>query len=246
MRRWIRAALVIALLVAILPVSARLIGQQQDSSMASLFTHPDGSACQRPCLFGVMPGETTAGNAELMLRSHPLTREFDLITRQPFRIEGRADRIMMVTFNLAADGLVDEVTLITYIRYSLPVGERHIVLPPVGTLGDVAGEFGDPDLIQVTEGNDPIAIYPDKRLMVSLLRATAVSQRRITPYTPIHKLTVFRFETCPSSGFYFVFPRWRGSAHFRQYIRQRIVSHVAVRRVLSAGVTFVPCAMKTT
>lgn len=241
MRRWLRLA--VALTLALIPVVGGVVAaaRANPSAMAGLYTLPDGSPCDHPCLFGVSPGVTTDSEAYRRLRTHPLTRDLELVTRAPFRIEGRADRIMMITYNLSADGRVDEITVATYERYTIPVGEARQSLPPVGSLGDVAGQFGDPPLIQITQ-SDPIAIYPDARLMVSLVRTDTVQERRITMRTPIHKLTVYRHITCPLSGFYFMVPRWLGASHFRRYIRARDVAPVTVRRINSVGATFVPCS----
>jgi len=58
----------------------QLIGRTQragpDTSVETLFTNPDGTPCQRPCLFGVRPGETSYQTAIKLLQQHPFTSHF--------------------------------------------------------------------------------------------------------------------------------------------------------------------------
>ncbi len=68
-------ALIVALCGAILAI--HLIGGLYPNPIAVLFTNPDGSPCQMPCLFGVRPGVTTLEDAFRLLDKHPLTHGMD-------------------------------------------------------------------------------------------------------------------------------------------------------------------------
>src|SRR5438552_4157908 len=72
----ITRALFVVLCVAIGGV--QLITRAARASVATLFTNPDSSPCQRPCLFGVRPGETSYETAIKLLQRHPFTSHFEL------------------------------------------------------------------------------------------------------------------------------------------------------------------------
>src|SRR5438876_6825135 len=55
-------------------LSSRLVGSAQPLPFSALFTYPDGSPCESPCIFGVRPGYTTHKDAIALLQSHPLAR----------------------------------------------------------------------------------------------------------------------------------------------------------------------------
>src|SRR4051812_21567848 len=62
--------LLITFVAAILAV--RVLGGRQPSVVDMLFTNPDGSPCERPCLFGIRPGVTKIDEALSILNTHPL------------------------------------------------------------------------------------------------------------------------------------------------------------------------------
>jgi hypothetical protein len=49
-----------------------LAASNQPNPIAPLFTNPDGSACEMPCLLGVQPGKMTIDQALAILNAHPL------------------------------------------------------------------------------------------------------------------------------------------------------------------------------
>src|SRR5689334_6507113 len=55
---------------------ARRISSTQPSPLAVLFTNPDGTPCERPCLFGIRPGKTTRAEAIRLLKANPIIGEF--------------------------------------------------------------------------------------------------------------------------------------------------------------------------
>src|SRR5436853_480147 len=71
--RFIRLALVLTIIFSFTILTSRLVGATQANPISVLFTNPDGSPCQMPCLFGVRPGETTLDEGLQILDKHPLT-----------------------------------------------------------------------------------------------------------------------------------------------------------------------------
>ncbi len=57
---------------------ARFAGLHQPVTFGGLFTNPDGTPCQPPCLFGVRPGETRIEDALRLLHEHPLTTDLQV------------------------------------------------------------------------------------------------------------------------------------------------------------------------
>lgn len=229
----------------------RWVGNGTPPKVVALFTLPDGRPCQRPCLFGISPGVTTAADASALLLDHPLTAALTVVNQKPFRLEGKATHIVMVSFNEMPSGLVDEVTLSIYVRYGYTAEPDAPRVPDAGGLGDLLALFGVPNFIQITNGGDPMLAFfdgvppnattsaPQSGYLVSLIRNRVVN-RHIVPRTPLSRLTLFRYEPCPESAFIYVFPRWQGLAGFRRYARGESLE-TRVRRMDSQGATFAPC-----
>src|SRR5215510_283258 len=81
-----RGAVVSSFLFALTILSFRLIGNLSHTpltSLAQLFSEPDGSACVEPCLFGIRPGVTTYNQVVAILKRHPLTRGYALSQINP-------------------------------------------------------------------------------------------------------------------------------------------------------------------
>jgi len=71
MRRFFRLVLISVGSFTLIILIGRLVGSANPVPLAILLTNPDGSACQRPCLFGIRPGVTTMDQAMGLLRAHP-------------------------------------------------------------------------------------------------------------------------------------------------------------------------------
>lgn len=72
------SALMLFFAVAIL--FARLVGSTKPNTalFSLLFTNPDGSPCERPCIFGIEPGKITFFQGDAILKQHPATARLDL------------------------------------------------------------------------------------------------------------------------------------------------------------------------
>src|SRR5436853_7799482 len=70
MLRRVVFGLLITFAAAILAI--HLNGGAEPSVVEMLFTNPDGSPCERPCLFGVEIGKTKLDQVQRLLDKHPL------------------------------------------------------------------------------------------------------------------------------------------------------------------------------
>jgi hypothetical protein len=145
----------------------------------------------------------------------------------------------MISFNTTPQGLVDEITLARYIRYSRPQGDKTVLLPDPGTLGDALSRFGRPDFVQLTRGGDPSLIFANAGVIANLVR-THGGIDRIVFRQPLSRLTVFRRGACDKTTFPYAFLPWLGTAHLSRYSTAYAVRH-NVRPMSSASATFAPC-----
>jgi hypothetical protein len=239
-RKLVMYFLFLELFVIFITTLTVAIGRLRPSVVQSIFTAPDGTFCGRRCLFGVYPGRSMEADAINLLRTHPLLRDFDLVSLHPFRIEGHNDWIMMVSFNTTPDGLVDEITIARYIRYgNRPAGEVPVALPEVGTLGDALSLFGSPDFVQLTTGGDPSLVFTDAGAITNLVR-TRGQPGRIALQQPVSRLTLFRPVACDSAAYQFTFLPWLGVTQLRRYAFTYGIKRT-VRSMNSASSTFAPC-----
>lgn len=75
MVRLFRGTLLLMAVFAMAIVGMCLIGRRDPRpTLMYLFTNPDGSFCQQPCLFGARPGRMTAPQMVAVMRTHPITR----------------------------------------------------------------------------------------------------------------------------------------------------------------------------
>jgi hypothetical protein len=75
MIRLLARARAIMLTFAVAILIARLVGSTRPKPelFSVLFTNPDGSLCEKPCLFGIYPGKTATDKAIAILKQHPAT-----------------------------------------------------------------------------------------------------------------------------------------------------------------------------
>ncbi len=76
--RWLyRVTLALVLGFATLMVLIRTTRQAPSPLVATLFTNPDGTACQQPCLLGIQ-AETPYEETFALLKRHPFTRQLNV------------------------------------------------------------------------------------------------------------------------------------------------------------------------
>ncbi len=90
MRSLIRFAIAFTILAAAMVSVSRLIGGHgHPLAVAAWFTNPDGATCERPCLFGIIPGETSYQDAIRLIEQHSLTRSLVRVT-----LEGEGEPVV--------------------------------------------------------------------------------------------------------------------------------------------------------
>src|SRR5260221_14186415 len=77
MKNIIRIAVVLMVSCASWVGIAWAVGHAQPATTIVLFTNPDGTPCERPCLFGIRVGKTSYTRAIDLLRLHPFTYRFE-------------------------------------------------------------------------------------------------------------------------------------------------------------------------
>jgi hypothetical protein len=130
-------------LLLILTVSiglARLIGSTQSARLAMLFTNWDTTPCQRPCLFGVQPGQTSYNQAVELLRHHPFTYAFQSTGTRNMVSDGSLSIILSLD-------AADEVSRITVVSFSNSSG-----IAVWGSLGEVVALLGAPKMVEQDTG----------------------------------------------------------------------------------------------
>ncbi|MCC7448594.1 MAG: hypothetical protein IT324_14335 [Anaerolineae bacterium] len=213
LRLSLRALLLITVLSAAM-FTVRLIGKAQPapSLLSVIFTNPDGSPCEMPCMFGVRPGKMTAEEAAKILRQHPYTQTMkeslgsdsvDTI----FQAQG-----VIVYVGAGADwmgmffGDVDS---------QLPLARKALLNGR--SLGNVIRIWGHPDLVEVMDDNCPWSIYPSTTLFYTAKSVELTYRRLFADYLlPTDALTTVivnpgrqAFSPCSQC--------WRGFGHIRRY-----------------------------
>src|SRR5258708_4097760 len=117
MSRFLRATLVLFVGIAAATFAAQKLGGIRPSPLVLLFTNPDGTRCEMPCLFGIRPGSTSRTEAVALFTAHPFTRN---VQAQYTPSEDMGDNTMtfsapsmmfVVKFDRTADEHVTDVIL---------------------------------------------------------------------------------------------------------------------------------------
>jgi hypothetical protein len=138
----IRRVLVLFAISTTVILTSRLVGSAQSLPFSALFTYPDGSPCESPCLFGVRPGYTTHEDAIALLRSHPLTQNLS-----HWIDESGVDNFggEYITISIAPD--VSWISIRDYRPTFHVTSTREL---PRGTLADVILLFGAPEAVELS------------------------------------------------------------------------------------------------
>lgn len=70
MFRLFNLTLILLIMFIAMIFAARVTGSTQPSPLTALFTNPDGTRCERPCLFGIRPGQMTIDEAIALVKAH--------------------------------------------------------------------------------------------------------------------------------------------------------------------------------
>lgn len=186
MRRfYLLTAIILAVLAAIVG-GIHYAGEARSSSFTLLFTNPDGSPCQRPCMLGIRPGNMTFEAAIALLKTHPVTRNLDFQAVN-YRMNQFKGRWLQVTVLKTPGGKVASIGIQFYPSKFFPSESDDDTGLPVSPIrsaafGDVVELLGAPDAVYTTASNDAVwsYYYTDRLIIQTTLTSPENSSRRIT------------------------------------------------------------------
>ncbi len=158
MSHFVRLSLILAGLLACMLVAVRIVAGAQPSPLRLLFKHPDGTTCERPCLFGIEPGKTKRENILALLRAHPLLagqiRQLPQDDGELILMAEGKDLFAGKTISVRITGYPN-VTVITLSASTLAQPSRRRTAQTLTSLGDMVNFLGVPDwFVRANYGGD--------------------------------------------------------------------------------------------
>jgi hypothetical protein len=202
--RWV-LRLVIFFSVAICVV--RLLGSRQAANpfFAAIFSNPDGSPCEQPCMFGVRPGKMSESEAVAILKAHPLTRGFDSST------VGHA-YFMGSVFNVEVG--TDAAYIALSFNDEVPGLQQNGMQLSRPSWADVLFYFGRPD--RVLSFFSPATldtVYPRQGVFT---RFTARFQDRASPADPLQMISIAQADDSQQPTY--LGGHWQGFTDIFRYL----------------------------
>ncbi len=238
MLRFLGVAALLTFITASASVLARIAGSARPNPAATLFTNPDGSACQPICLFGIRPGETRVDDAVSHLASHPLTRDFEVISTTPFMVRGRQQPDLLVKFSKTPDGLVDSIVLSSGFLLTNNRSSISGLFSEAVVLGNFVSLYGAPDFVCVSKTGVCTAFYVHFGLMIGIIPRTG-DVEHITVDEAVSRLALFNLQHCPPARLAFRYAPWLGLTTIERYQSTRTIQ--AILRADSSLSLSVPC-----
>ncbi len=164
-----RLALALTIGCAVLvSVAHTIAGTQPAPILASLFTRPDGTPCQHPCLLGVRP-EMRFKDAIAVLRVHPFIRQLRLtwVYGSTIRYTGPEVSVSLDTPHEKEDA--PEMNSAELSSTATSQGEWLDIYSPIVLLGNVLASLGEPDKVYV-EPDQVWLTYFDNQLLIRVRR----------------------------------------------------------------------------
>ncbi|MEP7291869.1 MAG: hypothetical protein ABI835_08790 [Chloroflexota bacterium] len=212
----LRFALRLILIFAAILFLTRLVGAMRPASpLAAVFSNPDGTPCDHPCVFGIHPGETSIEQAVSLLGVHLLTRDAVWMEDGVLQLSGPDT---YVTFRATRDGLVESIVLTATLEDAGEAPQPGSLLDSI-TVGDYLLVF------DVTEVNLPaspylVFLYPEGGTLASTVRPADFSQR-IDARMPLANLIVSIPLPCRGDLDYAAGGVWNGFMTIARYYAQR-------------------------
>jgi len=186
-------------------------GLVSSSPLATVFSSPDGLACEAPCMFGIRPGITNTSEAMLLLQSHPLTHNAQWLTDRQLKLAGTE---AYVAFSNTLTGLVDSVSW-TATPQDVEAGPAVGSLLASIVLGDYTLAFNVSE-VDLPEANYVVVLYPDGGTY-----AFTVKPRdfwgRVTVNLPLAGLIVSVTEPCSEPVSWVTGGPWAGFTKIQRY-----------------------------
>ena len=214
MSGFLRWTLALLLMFGAAVGAIRLVSGLQTGSFTLLFTQPDGSACERPCLLGVRPGDTTFDAAIALLKTHPVTRdlEFKVINYRMNLFNGRGLTVIVLKTpggNVASIGV--QFFPSKFFPSSSPSEESRPASPVQSeSFGDVVAFLGPPSAVYSTSSNDAMWSYyfSDQLIVGTVLESPLTGTNRINVRDSVDFISLVtsrRFQTPGTVAHWFGF-----------------------------------------
>src|SRR5262245_6345985 len=195
MLRLLAWAVVLTIISASSTVMARLIGSTRPPPISAIFAHPDGSPCERPCLFGISPGKTDARQARLALSSHPITRDAHWTNNRQLSMVSLPS---YVTFSETPDGVVKEISITSTPVFRIGSKPLPGSLLDSISAGDLVLTYGVPDAIVFSSDYLNI-VYSHNGLFGYFLSPTSFSDH-VQLETSLTGLILYTPGDCPANS----------------------------------------------
>lgn len=160
MYRLLRLTFLLISVLSAIVIVTRLVGNQKNTTSRMLFTNPDGTPCERPCLFGIRPEKTNREEAIELFKAHPLTSNL-VIGSGPTWIQGTGSGQGLLEGNSVIveiglrEGKVSDIAIFMTQNGGY---EHHPQSTPLMSLGELIASFGAPDLVY-DDGVDQLRFF---------------------------------------------------------------------------------------
>jgi hypothetical protein len=160
--------LLLVIFLAVTIAVARLVGSSQSSSLVLLFTNPNGTPCQYPCLLGIRPGETAFDDAIALLQLHPFARKLlpDEYNNQDY--SSFSDGALTVWVIRGTNGHVGTIG-IAVLTHKAKLGlQTYLGATSRASIGELMGLVGVPTSI-VFQGSGIDYIYEKSKIIAGTI-----------------------------------------------------------------------------
>ena len=186
MRKFFWMTITLLLIVIVVVGVIHIAGGMERGTFALLFTDPDGSPCQRPCMLGVRPGDMAFDAAIALLKSHPVTQalQYQSINYRMSQFNGRDLAVVILK---TPGGKVASIGVQFYPSKFFPSqseGGSGLPVSPVrsASYGDVVSLLGPPNAVYTASTTEGIwsYYYTDRLIVGTILVAPSTSSRRLS------------------------------------------------------------------
>jgi hypothetical protein len=200
-------------------ISRRLGEDAHPIAFAAVFTNPDGSRCEMPCMFGIRPGVSTVENAEQILKSHPLLKPWTVDRNRDGSLE-ISNYFLFLRIYVSPGKKVGAIVF--YDPFATFSSSNSSPLSPLdnATLGSVVALLGAPDAVLVEEATQ--LSYVRYKTTVSFSNDDYEMPNASNYLTPVDKFIGITMETSSTPEVNYPFTDWLGFAARAKYSTYRL------------------------